>query len=211
VVAAAIASHKDIALLLGAGKLDEALALLRKSATLKRDVAARLGSDVHESASLGLALSEVPTEQQPYLANYYHALKDPVLSLTLVGQELQVWSNLGYAGSLDILARRPGLGNGIIDIKTGENIYLDHVLQLYAYAMADWVGADDVIDDALTAQLQQVSWLGILHVRPDGWEFWDVTPDDDLQQAFYSMLTLALWFTRRDMPSYVRLIQKGAA
>jgi hypothetical protein len=57
--------------------------------------------------------------------------------LKAVRSEQPVWNvELGYAGTVDIIAEDPKLGPGILDVKTSKGCYDDHHLQVSAYCHA---------------------------------------------------------------------------
>jgi hypothetical protein len=57
--------------------------------------------------------------------------------LKAIRSEQLIWDDeLGYAGTIDIIADDPKLGPGIIDIKTSKGCYDDHHIQVAAYCHA---------------------------------------------------------------------------
>lgn len=108
--------------------------------------------------------------------------------------ESQVWNlTLGYAGSFDRLVRFPNGELWIIDLKTGDQSFSDYVLQQCGYLMAEFVGADDVINEPATKLLHQVSGVGILHLHADSWEFLRLSIDERTWAAFRGLLAFATW------------------
>jgi hypothetical protein len=165
---------------------------LRTAATAERDRAADLGTAVHDAAAGGKSPLEVPPEVAPRLRQYLDWLA--VSGAEIVGSEFQVWNlTLGYAGSCDALVRFRDGSIWVVDHKTGKGVYSDHALQLIAYAMAEFVGADDVVDDRLTALLHQVTGMAVLHLADDRWEFRAVRPDPATWSAFRGLLSFATW------------------
>ena len=99
----------------------------------------------------------------------------------------------------------------IVDYKTGKGIYAEHALQLMAYTMADVVGADDVVDEALTELLHQVTGMAVLHLSDEGWEFHALEPDPATWTAFRGLLAFATWIAAHgSTESFVRASRSGS-
>lgn len=183
----------------------EARAWLRAAHEEARDIAANRGTAVHRAAEQGMTPNMVsdytdpetgtviPAEDiRPKLRQYYAWLDESRAEVLL--QERQVWNlTLGYAGSFDLLCRFPNGELWIVDLKTGSHTYSDHLLQQVAYLMAEFVGADDVIDEQATALLHQVAGVAILHLQDDGWEFIALDADPRAWAAFRGLLAFATW------------------
>ena len=116
---------------------------------------------------------------------------------------------LGYAGSLDLVGEfmedLPDYGikageRHVVDLKTGKGIYNDHALQLAMYFGAEFVGGFDPFDDKdvqypdQTDVLQTVSSTGVLHLRPDSWEYVPIPVTDELAAAAVDLTRIATWF-----------------
>ena len=72
---------------------------VRAAGTLKRDLAARLGTSVHEAAAQGIRPSALPDEDErkPHLIRFYEAMES--LGWKVVLNEAQVFNlSRGYAG-----------------------------------------------------------------------------------------------------------------
>ena len=59
--------------------------------------------------------------------------------------------------------------------------------------MAEFIGADDTVDDAATALLHQVAGVAILHLQDDGWDFIKPVIDAEAWAAFRGLLAFATW------------------
>lgn len=95
---------------------------------------------------------------------------------------------------------------------TGKGVYGEHSLQLMAYLMADFVGADDVVDERLTGLLHQATGMAVLHLADDGWEFRGMRPDSGTWDAFRGLLTFAMWMRSHEKADSVTTAhRKGAA
>lgn len=170
---------------------------MRGAAVAERDAAALLGTAVHDAAAMGAALTDVKPEVAPRLRQYLDWLR--VSELEILASEFQLFNTtVGYAGSADLLGRLPDGRVVLVDLKTGKGLYTEHALQLMAYLMAEFVGADDIVDDRLTELLHEVSLLAVLHLAEDHWEFRSLRADPATWAAFRGMLTFALWL--RDHP-----------
>jgi hypothetical protein len=203
---------------------EEARRWLRQAHEEARDRAASAGTAVHRAAELGLTPATVadyvdpesgvviPADDiRPKLRQYLAWLEES--GATVVYQERQVWNlTLGYAGSFDLMARFPNGELWIVDLKTGKQTYSDHVLQQVAYLMAEFIGADDVIDETATAHLHQVAGVAILHLQDEGWEFIRPVADTRAWRAFQGLLAFATW-TRdhADEDSFTVARRVGAA
>jgi hypothetical protein len=186
-------------------RINEARAWLRSAYEEERDIAASRGTAVHRAAELGWTpetcedytdpesqVTILADEIRPRLRQYLHWLQESGAEVVL--QERQVWNlTLGYAGSFDLLVRFPNGQLWIVDLKTGGQTYSDHVLQQVAYLMAEFIGADDVVDDEATALLHRVDGIALLHLRDDGWEFIRPVADPSAWGAFQGLLRFATW------------------
>jgi hypothetical protein len=170
-------------------------AWLRLGANKKRDAAADLGKRVHDAAEKGLNLTQVESDVAPILKQYLSWKASTGIDILL--RERQVWSpTYGYAGTFDLIGRFPKHGdNWLIDLKTGGGTYPEHATQLEAYARADFVGNDDVVDDQATAILKSVGPKNraVLHLSPEGWTFKTIPSTERTWIAFRALLAFALW------------------
>jgi hypothetical protein len=182
---------------------------LRTAATAERDRAADLGTAVHDAAAAGKSPLEVPPEVAPRLRQYLDWLA--VSGAEVLASERQAWNlTLGYAGTFDLLARLRDGSLWLVDIKTGKAAYPEHALQLIAYAMAEFVGEDDVVDEVATALLHGITGMAILHLADAGWEFLALRADPATWSAFRGLLAFAVWMaTHTEMASVTLASRKG--
>jgi hypothetical protein len=167
-------------------------AWLRKAQTEERDKAADLGTKVHDAAAAGVSLADAGADIAPFLKQYLSWVSDSGIEILL--RERQIWNlTVGYAGTFDLVGRFPNDSHWMIDLKTGNNTYPEHALQLEAYANGEFIGNDDIVDDAATAILQQVTKRAILHLRPEGWSFKVIPPSSSTWIAFRALLVFARW------------------
>lgn len=165
---------------------------LRRAATDERDRAAELGTAVHDAAAEGRALPDVDPAVRPRLRQYLDWRAKS--QAEILASEFQVFHlGAGYAGSADLLARFPDGSIDVVDLKTGKGIYPDHALQVMAYLMAEFVGADDVVNEEVTALLHQATGAAVLHLADDGWEYHRLRVDAATWNAYRGLLAFALW------------------
>jgi hypothetical protein len=175
--------------------LKEAKAWLREASTDERDKAADLGTRVHDAATSGRAPGEVSPDVRPFLIQYRDWLEETGVKVLTV--ERQIYNlTLGYAGTFDLLVRFPNGQTYVVDLKTGKGTYSEHALQCVAYAMGEFVGENDVIDEKATRLLLEADGIALLHLRPDGWTWQVIHATPDLFSAFRGLLTFATWAHR---------------
>lgn len=173
-------------------RIEEAGRWLRAAATEERDRSAALGTAVHDAAASGKRPEDVPEEVRPRLMQYLDWLE--VSKAQIVAAEFQCWSpSIGYAGTADLLVRFPNGALHVVDIKTGGGVYAEYLLQVMAYAMADFVGTNDVIDQTLTDALHAHTGLAVLHLADDKWEYVVMKREPEAWAAFRGLLTFATW------------------
>lgn len=175
-----------------AKRMEEAGRWLRAAATEERDRSAKLGTAVHDAAASGKRPEEVDEEIRPRLQQYIDWLD--VSGAEVLGSEFQCWSpSIGYAGSADLLVRFPRGDIHLVDLKTGSGIYAEYALQVMAYAMADFVGTNDVIDQQLTDHLHAHTGIAVLHLADDHWDYVVLKRDEETWAAFRGLLAFASW------------------
>lgn len=156
-----------------------------------------VGIAVHRSASIGEDPNTVHPEIAPKLRQYLDWRATS--GIEILASEFQVWNlTEGYAGTVDLLGRFPDGSVWIVDLKTGKGVYTEAVLQLMAYAMAEFAGADDVVDERVSGLLRQVAGIGVLHLGDDGWEFMSLRIDTEAWTAFRGLLRFGTWITQHD-------------
>lgn len=184
---------------------------LRQAATEERDRAAALGTAVHAAASEGLALTDVGPDIAPRLRQYLDWRQKS--GVEILASEFQVWNpTVGYAGTCDLLGRFPDGSTWVVDLKTGKGVYGEHALQLMAYLMAEFVGADDTVDDTLTGYLTAAKGVAVLHLGADSWEFHSLEATPAVWTAFRGLLAFGVWMAEHGGIETVSLgSRKGAA
>lgn len=189
---------------------------LRRAAVDKREARAAFGSAVHAAIEAQLPVTKVGADLAPRLRQFLSWAA--ASGVEFLGRELQVFNlTVGYAGSVDALCRFPDGSIWVVDYKTGgddltEGVYPDQLLQLLPYAMAEFVGADDVRDEAMTGLLHQATGVGMLHLVDNAWEFRSLESTPEAWTAFRGLLAFARWMAdHEDMASVTLGARKGAA
>lgn len=194
-----LANHSDIGLRMATGDEREIGALRRDlwKAVQGSQTSRIVGIAVHRAASEGHA----PEAVHPGIAAKLRQYLDwrERAGAVVMGSEFQCWNlTEGYAGTADLMVR---FGDGslwIVDLKTGKGVYPEAALQLTAYLMAEFIGADDVVDERMTELLHAVSGIGILHLADTGWEFTSLRLESDTWTAFRGLLRFGAWATAYD-------------
>lgn len=199
----------------GATARREAVAWLKDAANRKRDVAADLGSIVHDLAEarvLGTPMPEPTPEQSPFVGAFENFLADhePVYHAT----EMTVANpEHGWAGRGDGWAELPLLGEGIavIDNKTGKNAYPEAALQLGAYRRATVGWLDDGTEVVPPTAVRGY----VLHIRPDkypdrGYALIPVDTSDEVYEFFRAAQRVAEWSMTRSKSVLGELVEVPA-
>lgn len=170
---------------------------LKGSPYAQRDAAADAGTKAHELAEayvLGKPY-EVPDESSDLgktLAQFLRFLDDwrPTFEAT---EAIVANPTIGYAGSLDAIARIPGLGDRllVIDYKTSKSgPYPEWALQTAAYAKAEHLW----LPDGTKVDMPAVEGAAVLRLRPGFYALHPVEADlDELLATFAAARHLASW------------------
>jgi hypothetical protein len=177
--------------------LKEVRAHLRKAATEERDRAGDRGTRAHAAIADGLAADALDPDIVGFVAQYHDAMH--TLGARVLWAERQVFNlKYGYAGTGDLLVVLPDGRIAVVDLKTSKGIYLDHAIQIMAYAMGEFVGENDKVDAVATQQLHGASVLAILHLAENSWEWVTIRPDSTLFQGFVGSLAFAKFLHDHD-------------
>ena len=161
---------------------------LKGSPYAKRDKAANRGTDVHEAAEAHILGKPhtVDPEIEPFVKQLLDAIDH--LQLTFEASEATVANpDVGYAGTLDIIASTPRLADGlaIIDIKTGdESKDVTAVYPEYCYQLAALRHATELwLPDHTVMPMPQTAACAVLNLRPNDWALVPV-PERIVERAF---------------------------
>lgn len=188
-----------------ANVLKEVQQHLRRAATEERDRAGDKGTRAHAAIADGLDLSACDPDVAGFVAQHHDFMR--ASGAKTLWAERQVFNlKYGYAGTGDVLLLIPaGWPKAqsperivVTDLKTSKGVYLDHAVQVMAYAMGEFVGENDVVDAGATAQLHAASALGILHLSDTTWEWIEIRPEPTLFQGFVGSLAFATFLHTND-------------
>jgi hypothetical protein len=176
------------------GGVEAAIDLLRKAADNQRDKAGDVGSEVHNLADAlnkGIPVT-VPEDLAAFVEAYQRWVQD--LSPKFLASEEMVFSEAGYAGTLDSIAVIGG-ETWLLDIKTAaKGPWPETALQLAAYASADFIGRPN---DPAKYAIPKIDQYGVVKVRPEGAQLYpfDVTAVE--VDAFRAVLAAHAWRSAR--------------
>lgn len=169
---------------MGRGPMVDALKAIPWQA---RDTAAARGTDVHALADRIIHGQEVevPEHLAGYVGGYVEWLDrfnvEPILTERPVGNR-QWW----YAGTFDAVA----LINDavwLLDWKTSTGVYGDNACQLAAYSRAEFYLDPNGAEQPMPA----VERMGIVHVRPDGSDLYEVRDPEAAWRDFLHVAWVA--------------------
>lgn len=176
---------------------DGAVKMLKGSPYAQRDAAADAGTAAHKLAEayiLGQPY-EVPAPDSDLgktLAQFVRFLEEwrPTFEAT---EAVVANTTIGYAGSLDAIARVPQLGNRLVvwDWKTSKSgPYPEWALQTAAYARAEHLW----LPDGTKIDMPKIEGACVLRLRPDFYAVHEVEADlDVLLDAFAAARHVASW------------------
>jgi hypothetical protein len=174
-----------------------AVDMLKRAPDRTRDAAGDKGTIVHrvmELAARGERPDEVyDTQVQGYVTAGLAFLDE--WQPEFVWQEATVFHpEAGYAGTLDFIARLPGLGLVIGDYKTSKGIYPEVAVQLASYRYASHA----VDAQHRRVDIPHVDGAVVVHIRGDGtYEVRPVKADETAFQTFQHCLAVCDWKARR--------------
>lgn len=155
----------------------------------KRDRASDAGTAVH--AAIEATVKGTTAPRWPRLLTGFRNQYERFLAAyqpEWVTSEATVYSRLGYAGTLDAIARIGGR-TLLIDAKSGERIYDEASIQLAAYRHAEWID----LGDSRETPMPQVDAAAVLHLRPDRFQLVEVDAGPEQYAAFLHLLEVYRW------------------
>jgi hypothetical protein len=155
-----------------------------------RDKAARRGTEVHaiaEDLAWGRP-AEVPPELDGHVRSYLDFL-DTWEPVPVVTESVVYNLDVGYAGSLDMIADVAG-ERWLLDVKTTRSgVYGDTAFQLAAYRHASRMLA---AEDMMPVDMIEVDRCGVIHVTATGYALVPVKADLDVFDEFLSIRQVAI-------------------
>jgi hypothetical protein len=161
---------------------------------------------IFEALSKGETLGRLTPELQVYADHFrdyldtiqpeYHRLEDTVWSETH-----------GYAGSFDAYATIQGEKVWLDNKTTKSGVHAEVALQLSAYAHADYLLDGETGETLLQPQGTRG---GIVHVRPEGWAFYEVPIGEDVFEHFLNLRKVFTWDTEASKGVVGRPVAKGS-
>jgi hypothetical protein len=157
------------------------VAMLASIPDNERDTAGDRGTEVHNLAEKYLAgeAVDVPVDLVPYVQGYAQFVDD-WRPKSLYDEVIVASRAHNYAGRLDSIQVIPDLGRCLVDYKTSNGVYGEHVLQCAAYRHAEVM-----VVDGKEIPMPAVERVLILHIQP---ETYDLIPADAGDLAFENFL-----------------------
>jgi hypothetical protein len=155
-----------------------------------RDSASRIGSDLHRHAEHLAKTGEAPDVPESDMAMVLPAADflDSLGVETLVSERAVYHETFCYAGRVDLVGTIKG-EPWLLDFKTGASgVWPEMALQQSAYRFATHMQAANPADDDLA--MPPIAHVGIVWVRPEGWQLIPVRADRDTWQAFLACIPI---------------------
>jgi hypothetical protein len=180
---------------------------LLEAAEEERMTAARLGTRIHEAVEHGMAPEDAPSDIAQRLLVFRSFLVRS--GAQVLGQEYQVYNlTVGYGGTVDLLLLLPDGRIWVVDIKTGRSVWGEHALQLEGYRQGEFVGRDDIVDEAMTAFHRSAFGTAVLHLTDEHADFLALTPDPEAWPAFLGLHRFASWLHDHDRIEEVTMAKR---
>lgn len=153
----------------------------------QRDVAADIGTTVHELTEALSRGDEVHLGEDvaPYIAAYRQFLVDFKPRFFAL-EEMVISLRYGYGGTFDWIAEIEG-ETWLGDNKTSKGVYAETAYQLAAYWKADFIGRPG---NPQKFRLPRIDRFGVLHLRPEGYELVEFAVDEETFEVFRSIKRL---------------------
>lgn len=155
-----------------------------------RDSASKVGRDLHSHAEKLAITGEAPDVPEDDLAMVVQAADFlDAMGVDVLASERAVYHDtFSYAGRLDLIGTIRG-DVWLLDFKTGASgVWPEMALQQSAYRFATHMqGPNPDSDDE---EMPPIARVGIVWVRPDGWQLVPVRADRDTWQAFLACIPL---------------------
>ncbi|MEU4568650.1 hypothetical protein [Micromonospora sp. NPDC023956] len=173
------------------GDAQGAIDYLKRAPDRDTQKAAETGSDVHdlfERMAKGETIARVHPDYKPFVDHFDAFLQQ--FTPEFVFMEETVWSEAhDYAGSFDAFAIINGEAVWLDWKTTRSGVHAEVALQLNAYGNADYI----IRPDGSRVPLPKGDAAGVLHVRPEGWNFHPVRYDREVFDYFLHLREVFRW------------------
>jgi hypothetical protein len=189
---AALSLHQDgtLATLLATVGEAGAIGALKEAAKAKRDVAGRLGSEVHRMADeLNHGRTPVGDAKALSYATAYQEWWQASGWRLRLSEAIVIFPSQGYGGTFDLLAYDQDGGTVLADVKTG-SVYREAILQLTAYGQCPLVspmGSDTVYP------MPRPDRYVVLDVKPEGVRPIEINVGQAEMMAWADVIDLYKW------------------
>jgi hypothetical protein len=187
------------------------IAMAKAAPNRVRDAAGGVGRDLHAHAEKLASTGEAPDVPDSDLAMVVQAADflDAMGAQTVVAERAVYHDTFRYAGRLDLIAEIRG-SIWLLDFKTGASgVWPEMALQQSAYRFATHMqGATPDADDE---EMPPISHVGIVWIRPDGWQLVPVKADRDTWQAFLATIPLYRFLGQRKEATVGAPVAAGTA
>jgi len=163
----------------------------------QRDEAAAAGSDIHGHAEriargeeVAEGIDRIIRERVLRYAEWWSGAGWRVR----LAEAFIVNVDLGYGGTIDLLAYDEAGRTTLADVKSGKGAYAETRLQLAAYGMAGLIAPQG---SPVVWPMPHVERYVVLHVTDEGVRVIDVDVDDDDRAAFRACIPLSRWRASR--------------
>jgi hypothetical protein len=168
----------------------KAIKMMKGSPWDERDAAADIGTLIHDIAEarvLGLPLPDYEKKHAGFVHSFEMFLDD--WKPEYIATEMTVYNRTHrYAGTLDFIAKLPGLGLVLGDYKTSRSgIFQETCLQLAAYAHSEFCGMPNGAEEPMPS----VDTCVALNLRPNGYKLHELVADDSVFRTFLYVMQVA--------------------
>lgn len=172
------------------GSEADAASWIAREADRTRDTAGARGTWVHEVCAriaLGRPVTALEGEN-PYVVAFreWWAQVQPA---TAIVERMGINEEIGYGGTLDLIARIDGR-NWLIDLKTSKGVYPGTAGQLAAYAKFDYLGTPN---SSIKEPMPVCSKFAVLHLTSWGARFVEYRPTVATWDMFKGAAAIKAW------------------
>lgn len=163
-----------------------------------------LHAHAHQLATTG-STEDVPDEQL-LLVQQAADFLDRWNVRTVAAERGVYHAELAYAGRFDLIADA-GQTRWLFDFKTGSGVWPEHVLQQSGYRYTTHMHNEDGSEDL---PMLEVDRVGIVWIRPDGWDVFPVRATAETFRAFVSLIPVYRFTRLKDTDVIAAPIPKPA-